>query len=170
MRTICKHEKRADRCILCRPHCFCEHGRQNGHCAPCNPCSHGRRKFDCVVCNAERMLCSHGKRKEICALCNPSIQVVRREKRHSFTEDDERRYQQAIVCDWCGNLFNGATPDIDHDHRCCVTREHCRKCLRGFVHHQCNMMIGYYEWLEKTFADTHRDLERYRRRFYKCTP
>jgi hypothetical protein len=88
-------------------------------------------------------------------------------RRHSFTLEDEIRFNAITICDWCGHSLQGETPHIDHDHRCCNNAEkHCAKCTRGFVHPQCNTWaINYFEWQERVFGITDPRLADYRHRF-----
>lgn len=96
--------------------------------------------------------------------------AARRRWLHAFTSDDEKRFQECLSgmrpCDFCGLDFAlGEIPDIDHDHNCCPTGKHCRKCLRGFVHEECNTRaILWMEWYERKSGITLELLRQYRRK------
>lgn len=40
----------------------------------------------------------------------------------------------------------GKEPDsvcVDHDRRCCPGKKSCGKCVRGLIHRNCNLVLGY---------------------------
>lgn len=89
-----------------------------------------------------------------------------RRRQHSFTVEDEIRFQAATNCDWCGQPFKGQLAHIDHNHSCCPTERHCSACTRGFVHAQCNQWaINHAEWLERNFGIVTEQLRAYREKF-----
>jgi len=51
-------------------------------------------------------------------------------------------------CASCGRLMvrGGKNPDsvcVDHDKRCCSGKKSCGKCVRGLIHRNCNLVLGY---------------------------
>lgn len=66
-------------------------------------------------------------------------------------------------CSYCGEelvtLSNGRKDVVvDHDHSCCETSS-CGRCVRGFVHPQCNMTIGFLETVERSEVGLERAME-----------
>ncbi len=59
------------------------------------------------------------------------------------------RYSElkAAGCSLCGNPFSKnplrkeEMPNVDHDHRCCVARKSCGKCVRGLLCRVCNQQF-----------------------------
>lgn len=37
---------------------------------------------------------------------------------------------------------------VDHDHNCCPGKQSCGRCVRGLLHHECNMWVGAYEKMQ----------------------
>lgn len=60
----------------------------------------------------------------------------------------------ADFCAWplCGDSFlPGERVDVDHDHRCPghgITQA-CIYCVRGAVHHKCNIIAGKWDWAQE---------------------
>jgi hypothetical protein len=137
--------------------------------ATCHPDKPHYAKGMCRACHSHSKITDFTRKqeRERYAKDPESWRIAGFKWRHSFTDDDVVRYNAATICDWCGFPFNGETPHVDHDHRCCSGwAKHCKKCTRGFVHHLCNThAIAYYEWLEKTFGVTDSKLKTYRDKF-----
>jgi hypothetical protein len=66
-----------------------------------------------------------------------------RNHRHGITQDwfDAKIEQQDNRCAVCGREFT-ETPNIDHDHNCCLDLRSCEKCRRGLLCAPCNVLIG----------------------------
>lgn len=60
---------------------------------------------------------------------------------------DKMMEEQGHLCAMCGEPFGdkGLRPVIDHDHNCCSGKKTCGKCLRGIIHHGCNVAIGLFK-------------------------
>jgi len=55
---------------------------------------------------------------------------------------------QSGLCASCGRPMQreGKDPDsvcIDHDRTCCAGGRACGKCVRGLIHRNCNLVLGY---------------------------
>lgn len=46
-------------------------------------------------------------------------------------------------CDLCGDHVSINRGVIDHDHDCCPGSRSCGKCVRGYLHPNCNIALGY---------------------------
>jgi len=51
-------------------------------------------------------------------------------------------------CASCGGpmVQGGRKPDsvcVDHDRRCCPGKRSCGQCVRGLIHQNCNLVLGY---------------------------
>ncbi len=51
-------------------------------------------------------------------------------------------------CAACGRpmLREGKDPDsacVDHDRSCCSGKKSCGRCVRGLIHRNCNLVLGY---------------------------
>ena len=52
--------------------------------------------------------------------------------------------QQNHLCAACKEPFNeNETPYVDHDHGCCAGNRSCGNCIRGLVHHKCNIVMAF---------------------------
>ena len=63
-------------------------------------------------------------------------------------EFDELWKAQDGKCASCHKpmLRTGVKPDsvcVDHDRSCCGGQESCGKCVRGLIHRNCNLVLGY---------------------------
>lgn len=47
-------------------------------------------------------------------------------------------------CDLCGQPVSIKAGVVDHDHDCCPGTRSCGKCVRGYVHSNCNVALGYF--------------------------
>ena len=60
----------------------------------------------------------------------------------SVDQYDKLMSEQNNLCAICSEPFI-RTPHIDHDHRCCPTKEaSCGKCIRGLLCGSCNRALG----------------------------
>lgn len=55
---------------------------------------------------------------------------------------------QEGLCACCGGpmLPDGREPDsvtVDHDRSCCPGKKSCGQCVRGLIHRNCNLVLGY---------------------------
>lgn len=55
---------------------------------------------------------------------------------------------QQGLCACCGlpMKLTGKDPDsvcVDHDRSCCTGGKSCGKCVRGLIHRNCNLVLGY---------------------------
>jgi len=46
-------------------------------------------------------------------------------------------------CDLCSQPVSIKAGVIDHDHDCCPGGRSCGKCVRGYLHSNCNIALGY---------------------------
>jgi hypothetical protein len=51
---------------------------------------------------------------------------------------------QGNYCAICREPFT-ATPEVDHDHRCCPQKKMCVKCVRGLLCETCNRGLGMFK-------------------------
>ena len=56
--------------------------------------------------------------------------------------------EQQGLCSCCGlpMKLTGKDPDsvcVDHDRSCCTGGKSCGKCVRGLIHRNCNLVLGY---------------------------
>lgn len=63
-------------------------------------------------------------------------------------EFDDLWEAQEGLCAACGNpmLRGGVKPEsvcVDHDRSCCSGQNSCGKCVRGLIHRNCNLVLGY---------------------------
>lgn len=42
----------------------------------------------------------------------------------------------------CQSCDQRPASDVDHDHTCCGPRKACKQCVRGFLCHDCNLILG----------------------------
>lgn len=82
----------------------------------------------------------------------PSKEVKARRSLKSRFKISPEELQKRIIaqdncCQLCGLPFGikGLKPIIDHDHECCNKRTTCGKCIRGIIHHKCNVLLGQLE-------------------------
>lgn len=73
-----------------------------------------------------------------------NIQIKRRFK----IDFDAAWKAQDGKCASCGDPMapKGKEPDsvcVDHDRSCCPGGESCGKCVRGLIHRNCNLVLGY---------------------------
>jgi hypothetical protein len=57
-------------------------------------------------------------------------------------------HSQNGLCAACGLAMQdeGKDPEsvtVDHDRSCCHGRKSCGKCVRGLIHRNCNLVLGY---------------------------
>jgi hypothetical protein len=55
---------------------------------------------------------------------------------------------QAGCCAACGLPMksegkDGDSVTVDHDRSCCTGKRSCGKCVRGLIHRNCNLVLGY---------------------------
>lgn len=56
--------------------------------------------------------------------------------------------EQGGLCPVCADpidLADTRKTAIDHDHSCCPGTYSCGKCIRGILHHRCNVLVGHME-------------------------
>ena len=74
-------------------------------------------------------------------------------------KENQRRYKYGIgfqalwdkqqgLCASCGRAMQpeGKDPEsvtVDHDRSCCSGPKSCGKCVRGLIHRNCNLVLGY---------------------------
>lgn len=69
------------------------------------------------------------------------------------TTPEELFKEQKGMCTFCWEplpVITGSKAGyvvIDHDTKCCssISKRTCGKCIRGLIHHKCNIALGYYE-------------------------
>ncbi len=66
-----------------------------------------------------------------------------RNRRHGITQEwfDAKVKEQDNRCAVCGKEFE-ETPNIDHNHKCCLSLKSCEKCRRSLLCAPCNVLIG----------------------------
>lgn len=68
-------------------------------------------------------------------------------RQHGLRPEDiaRLREEQDGRCYLCGGLLprGGYAVAIDHDHRCCPSRQSCSYCRRGLACQSCNVLIGH---------------------------
>jgi len=75
---------------------------------------------------------------------NPEYLVRTRDRRYGLApgQFDAMLVGQDGRCAICRFEFEGATPQVDHDHNCCPGQKSCGKCVRALLCSPCNQAIG----------------------------
>ncbi len=82
---------------------------------------------------------------------------------------------QKGLCACCGKpmLREGKDPlsvVADHDRRCCPGKKSCGKCVRGLIHRNCNLVLGYAKDDIQVLRSAANYLERWGSRFSVDSP
>jgi hypothetical protein len=90
--------------------------------------------------------------RDLCKAClHPIQQAV---GTYRLTTDLALRLLAVDHCDLCGDVLELFEARVDHDHACCPGRQSCGECVRGFVHHSCNIGIGAWENMRERWRMT----------------
>jgi len=81
-------------------------------------------------------------------------QLVLRKYKLTAEEFEAKLAEQGGSCALCGIPSNGDKMrwSVDHDHACCSGQRTCGQCNRGIVCQRCNLMIGWYETIQREGA------------------
>jgi hypothetical protein len=87
----------------------------------------------------------------VCSACRaPYLESI---SRHRLPCDLALRLIRARSCEICGDVPTSTHQRrprlvVDHDHSCCPATYSCGRCVRGFICHECNVMLGTIERIE----------------------
>jgi hypothetical protein len=80
----------------------------------------------------------------------------RRQYGRSVEWYDGQLASQGGHCALCPSMPENRRLHVDHNHKCCGTRNSCGKCVRGLLCARCNMLVGFLEellgagdWMER---------------------
>jgi hypothetical protein len=73
------------------------------------------------------------------------LAIERRDIRYNLKpgQYDAMLVAQLYCCAACDRPFGQDKPYVDHDHACCPGVKSCGQCIRGLIHHKCNVILGY---------------------------
>lgn len=76
-------------------------------------------------------------------LCKACVHPIRQAIATYRLNTDQALLLLAVThCDLCGDPLEIHEVVVDHDHACCPGRQSCGRCVRGYVHHSCNVALG----------------------------